>query len=48
VRAGSALGQAAGPRFDDVDTNREGIVTLEELQRFIEKEYGPTALTARR
>jgi hypothetical protein len=37
-----------GPRFDDMDTNRDGIVTLEELRRFIEKEHGPTALTAQR
>jgi hypothetical protein len=29
-----------GPRFDDMDINRDGIVTTAELQRFIEAEYG--------
>ncbi len=29
-----------GPRFDDIDTNRDGIVTLQELHAYIEKMYG--------
>jgi hypothetical protein len=29
-----------GPRFDDIDTNRDGIVTLQEMQVYIEKTYG--------
>lgn len=29
-----------GPRFDDIDINRDGIVTLQELQTYIEKTYG--------
>jgi hypothetical protein len=28
------------PRFDDMDINRDGVVTTAELQRFIEAEYG--------
>jgi hypothetical protein len=29
-----------GTRFDDIDTNRDEIVTLQELQAYIEKTYG--------
>ncbi len=29
-----------GPRFDDIDTNRDGIVTLQEMRTYIEKRYG--------
>ena len=29
-----------GPRFDDIDVNRDGIVTGEELQRYIGQRYG--------
>ena len=29
-----------GPRFDDMDINRDGFVTAAELQRFIALEYG--------
>ena len=29
-----------GPRFDDIDTNRDEIVTLQEMQAYIEKTYG--------
>jgi hypothetical protein len=29
-----------GPRFDDIDTNRDGIVTLQEMRTYIEKTYG--------
>ncbi len=29
-----------GPRFNDIDTNRDGIVTLQEMQVYIEKMYG--------
>lgn len=32
-----------GPRFDDVDINRDGIVTPEEMQRYIEQHYGVPA-----
>jgi Ca2+-binding EF-hand superfamily protein len=28
------------PSFDDMDINRDGIVTLAELQRYIEQNYG--------
>jgi len=29
-----------GTRFDDIDTNRDEIVTLQEMQAYIEKTYG--------
>jgi Ca2+-binding EF-hand superfamily protein len=29
-----------GPRFDDIDINRDGVVTMEELQRYIRQQYG--------
>ena len=29
-----------GTRFDDIDTNRDGIVTLQEMRIYIEKSYG--------
>lgn len=29
-----------GPRFDDIDINRDDIVTRQELQRYIEQRYG--------
>lgn len=29
-----------GPRFDDIDVNRDGIVTPEEMRRYIEQTYG--------
>jgi len=29
-----------GPRFDDIDTNRDEIVTLQEMRAYIEKTYG--------
>jgi hypothetical protein len=29
-----------GPRFDDMDINRDGVVTMEELQRYLEFHYG--------
>ena len=29
-----------GTRFDDIDTNRDGIVTLQEMHAYIEKTYG--------
>jgi hypothetical protein len=29
-----------GTRFDDIDTNRDEIVTLREMQAYIEKTYG--------
>jgi hypothetical protein len=32
-----------GPRFDDMDINRDGIVTLGELQRYIAQHYGGQA-----
>ena len=33
------------PRFDDIDVNRDGVVTLDELMAYIERRYGvkPTA-----
>jgi hypothetical protein len=35
------------PRFTDMDINRDGIVTLAELQRFIEQEHGVRTALAR-
>ena len=32
-----------GTRFDDIDTNRDGIVTAEEMRAYIEKTYGVRA-----
>jgi hypothetical protein len=29
-----------GTRFDDIDTNRDEVVTLEEMRAYIEKTYG--------
>ena len=29
-----------GPRFDDMDINRDGVMTMEELQRYLEFHYG--------
>jgi len=29
-----------GPRFDDIDTNRDAVVTLQEMHDYIEKTYG--------
>jgi len=29
-----------GPRFDDIDANRDGIVTLQVMRIYIEKSYG--------
>jgi hypothetical protein len=29
-----------GPRFDDIDTNRDDIVTPQEMRIYIEKTYG--------
>ena len=37
-----------GPRFDDMDINRDGVVTMEELQRYIQKTYGTQVRQAAR
>jgi Ca2+-binding EF-hand superfamily protein len=29
-----------GPRFDDIDINRDGVITPEEMKRYIEQTYG--------
>ena len=29
-----------GPRFDDIDTNRDGTITPQEMQVYIEQTYG--------
>jgi hypothetical protein len=29
-----------GPRFDDMDIDRDGVVTMPELQRFIRQQHG--------
>ena len=29
-----------GPRFDDIDINRDGVVTQEELERYLGQRYG--------
>ena len=34
-----------GPRFDDIDLNRDGRITGEELKRYIEQRYGVTSTT---
>ena len=36
-----------GPRFDDMDINRDGIVTADELQRYVEQQYGVRATVAK-
>ena len=36
-----------GPRFDDMDINRDGIVTRAELQRYVESEYADAAISAK-
>ena len=28
------------PRFDDMEINMDGVVTLDELQRYLERQYG--------
>jgi hypothetical protein len=33
-----------GPRFDDIDTNRDGTVTQQEMRVYIEKTYGALPL----
>jgi hypothetical protein len=33
-----------GPRFDDMDINRDGIVTRAEMQRYVESEYSKGAI----
>jgi hypothetical protein len=32
-----------GPRFEDMDVNRDGFVTLAELQRYVEQQHGVRA-----
>ena len=34
------------PRFNDMDINRDGIVTFDELQRYIAQHYGVTTAAA--
>ncbi|HKA46317.1 MAG TPA: hypothetical protein VKF40_30270 [Burkholderiales bacterium] len=29
-----------GPRFDDADVNRDGVITAEEMRRYLEQTYG--------
>jgi hypothetical protein len=29
-----------GPRFNDADINRDGVVTREEMQRYVDQQYG--------
>jgi hypothetical protein len=36
-----------GPRFNDMDIDRDGIVTRAELQRFVSKEFEIELTTAR-
>ena len=40
ARADTAGDMRMGPRFDDIDTNRDDIVTLQEMHSYIEKSYG--------
>jgi hypothetical protein len=35
-----------GPRFDDMDINRDGIVTRAELLRYVEREHGAVTISA--
>jgi len=37
-----------GPRFADMDINRDGVVTTAELQRFIAQEHGSTPSLSQR
>ena len=33
-----------GPRFDDADVNRDGVITAEEMRRYLDQTYGtPTS-----
>jgi hypothetical protein len=34
-----------GPRFDDIDINRDGVITPEEMKRYIEQTYGVSPST---
>jgi hypothetical protein len=36
-----------GPRFDDLDIDRDDVVTAAELQRFIKQQYGVQQATRR-
>ena len=36
-----------GPRFDDIDINRDGIVTPQEMQLYIERAYGSSGAASR-
>lgn len=36
-----------GPRFDDMDINRDGVVTMEELQRYVGQQHGARSIEAR-
>ena len=36
-----------GLRFDDIDINRDGIVTSEEMRRYIEQTYGAPSAAPR-
>jgi hypothetical protein len=40
AREDTRMDMRLGTRFDDIDTNRDGIVTLQEMQIYIEKTYG--------
>jgi hypothetical protein len=35
-----------GPRFDDMDINRDGFVTGPELQRYVEQQHGVRVVVA--
>ena len=37
-----------GPRFDDIDINRDGIITPQEMQIYIEQTYGMPAVPVSR
>jgi hypothetical protein len=36
-----------GPRFDDIDVNRDGIVTSQEMRLYIERAYGSVGVASR-
>ena len=36
-----------GPRFDDIDINRDGIVTPQEMQLYVERAYGSPGAASR-
>jgi plasmid stability protein len=36
-----------GPRFNDIDVNRDNLITADELRRYVEQRYGASAAVRR-